>query len=137
MILGMQLDAFMESPHCGKSNQILIQADRQNQTVAMQFINLKTLTVHLGYLQFVVTFLRKASNQQPIIKIMAMSQKRLTFCSLPITMNQVSMKMISVVPGDVTKFVYFFQKQASTLNWVNLMHYITEQKTQHNLTMTR
>ena len=137
LILGMQLDAFMESPPCGKSNPIPIQAVQQNKIVVTQFINLKTLIVHLVYLQFVVIFLRKASNQQQTTKTTETSQKQLTFCFHPITTNQVSMKMTSVVPGDVTKFVYFFQKQDLNSNQVSSTHYTTEQKTQHNLMMTR
>ena len=137
LILGMQLDAFMESPPCGKSNPIPIQAVQQNKIVVTQFINLKTLIVHLVYLQFVVIFLRKASNQQQTTKTTETSQKQLTFCFHPITTNQVSMKMTSVVPGDVTKFVYFFQKQDLTSNQVSSTHYTTEQKTQLNLMMTK
>ncbi len=137
LILGMQLDAFMENPLCGKSSQILIQAEQQNRIVVTLSINLKILTVHLAYLQFVGTFLRKASNQQPITKTMVMSQKRQTFYSLPILTNQEQMKMTSVVPDDVMKFVYFFLKQDLTSNQVNLMLYITEQKTQLNHMMTR
>lgn len=137
LILGMQLDAFMESPPCGKSKQMLIQVVQQNQTVVTQFINLKTLTVHLVYPQSVVIFLRKASNQQPTIKTMVMNRKQLTSCFHQITTNQVSTKMTSVEPGDATKFVYFFRKQDTISNWVSSMHYSTEQKTQRSPMMTK